>query len=373
MQKTLSAFELGVLIKEWNEEMKDSRVDQIYIRPPKDLLLQVHRPNKGKIMLRINAPTYSYLTQTKPEMPQIPHGFCMFLRKRLDGARVRSIEQMDFERIFMILFETKEATYKLYVEMFSKGNIILCDEKNMILSAFEVQEWSTRIVKPKEVYTYPNRKCNFWKMDEDEFKELIQTSTKDSIVKALAMDLGLGGTYAEELCTRAHIAKEKKDADNNTIHRIFTQIEELRSLKNIKPMIIAGKDIVPIELASYKDAESENTPTYNEAFDKVFSHTKNEELRTKAKGIYHKEREKIERVLSEQKLQFEHLESEYEENTKKGELIYAKYQLVKEILDQLHLARKTMSWKEIKEKLKGHKIIKDIHEAKQEILVELDE
>ena len=55
----------------------------------------------------------------------------------------------------------------------------------------------------------------------------------------------------------------------------------------------------------------------------------------------------------------------------KGELIYQNYQLIKEILDELNKASKKYSWKEIKEKLKGHKVIKEVNEKERKVIIEV--
>ena len=55
----------------------------------------------------------------------------------------------------------------------------------------------------------------------------------------------------------------------------------------------------------------------------------------------------------------------------KGELIYHKYNLIKEVLDEINKASKKYSWKEIKEKLKEHKIIKEVNEKERKIIIEL--
>ncbi len=370
MKKNISSIELAVLLKEISKELKDSKIDKIYLIPPKEILLQTHVTGKGKRILRINVPTLLYLSETKPEAPEKPHGYCMFLRKRLGNARIRSFNQLDFERIFEVNISTKDTNYKLIFEMFSKGNVILCDENYKIISPLENQKWSQRVVKPKEQYVYPKSKYNFLTIKEDDLKELIKQSNKDSIVKALAMDLGLGGIYAEELCIKAKIKKDKKTADNNTIKRLFEQVKELRKLKT-KPFITKKKELLPFELYFHKDEEKTYTKTFNEALDKIFTTTKHENKLQKKTTKHDKEITKIEKVIKIQEKQISSLENQYKDNTEKGEFIYSNYQTINDILEQLKTARKTMSWKDIKKKLKGHKIIKQINEKNSEINIEI--
>ena len=61
-----------------------------------------------------------------------------------------------------------------------------------------------------------------------------------------------------------------------------------------------------------------------------------------------------------------------EENQQKGEAIYHNYQLIDEILKELNKAKQKYSWKEIGEKLKGHKIIKRINEKEKTAVIEIE-
>ena len=67
----------------------------------------------------------------------------------------------------------------------------------------------------------------------------------------------------------------------------------------------------------------------------------------------------------------EGLERSSEENKRKGEFIYENYEQIKNILTEIIKAKEKFSWKDIKEKLKGHKVIKQVNEKEGKITVEL--
>ena len=71
---------------------------------------------------------------------------------------------------------------------------------------------------------------------------------------------------------------------------------------------------------------------------------------------------KQQKIIDMQLKQKAKLEEDYAACNKKAEALYQHYQQVQHLLEQLKEARKTMSWQEIKEKLKSHKIIKNINE-----------
>ena len=58
-------------------------------------------------------------------------------------------------------------------------------------------------------------------------------------------------------------------------------------------------------------------------------------------------------MIEKQEKSVRKLEKEIEENTKIGELMYNKYQLIEGVLSQINLARKKHSWKEIKDMVNG--------------------
>ena len=52
-------------------------------------------------------------------------------------------------------------------------------------------------------------------------------------------------------------------------------------------------------------------------------------------------------------------------------MLYKNYKLIKEILEELKEISKKHSWKEIKEKLKGHKLIKEVIPKEKSVVIEL--
>jgi len=64
----------------------------------------------------------------------------MTMRKYLRDSWLRGIEQIEFERIVTVFFETKTGLLKLVVELFGDGNIILTNEKDVIIQALEFKK-----------------------------------------------------------------------------------------------------------------------------------------------------------------------------------------------------------------------------------------
>ncbi len=374
MKYTITALDLHFLVREL-KQLISAKVDKIYQPEKNEFLFVLHIPNSGKKILRVMLPGYLFLTELKGDVPETPLHFCMMLRKYLGSARLRDIRQLGFERILDLLFETKDAKYRLIIELFSKGNLILCGEDYTIKSPLFPQRWKDRVIRGNVKYEYPKREHDFLTIKYDEFADVIRGSDKESIVKTLALDLGLGGRYAEELCLRAGIDKNKKSLETGAIKKLFSETEKLRDA-DIRASVVKKDDhvtdIIPIDMLVYKDLTANRLKTFNEALNEVLSVQIIETQKERHEERYTKEIKRLEKVKKEQEETIEKLKASIKDNQMKGEFIFENYQAISEILTELNKARKKYPWKEIRKRLEGHKVIKEINEKNKEVVVDIE-
>ena len=121
----------------------------------------------------------------KKETPTRPSGFWMLLRKYLANAFIKSIYQKESERIVVFELEKNEKFY-LIIELFSKGNLVLTDERYMIIGTLEWQKWKDRVVKPKETYIFPKPGFDWKKLNQKNLQEVLSKSEKRNLATALA-------------------------------------------------------------------------------------------------------------------------------------------------------------------------------------------
>ena len=376
MKNEISSLELYYLIKEL-KVVEGSKIDRIYNSKEnsKELIIGCHMTGKGKILLRILLPSIIFLDDTK-DSAGTPTGFGMMLRKYLEGGRIRNIEQKDFERVVIIDIETKVESelvnYHLIIELFSKGNMIFCDDNFKILNIVEEQKWKDRILKRQEIYKYPQSSSNILTIQENEFIEKLKASNKESLVKALAITFNLGGTYAEELC---YVSKIEKNETIKTLSekKYLELYKDVILLLHKEPKANASKDnIFPFILESYKDSFEKEYKTFSDAIRENYDRLMHQE----SKKDSNKEIEKIQNIIAEQIKLLEECEEGYTENQKKGEILYEKYQEVDTILKTIKEARTKYSWITIKQKLnenpKFKKTLKDIDEKTNSIIIEID-
>jgi predicted ribosome quality control (RQC) complex YloA/Tae2 family protein len=375
MKSEITSLDLHYLVKEF-QNLVGAKVDKFYeqAEDKKEFLLAFHKPGAGKLMLRIHLPGLAYLTDYKQTFPDTPPGFCMFLRKHLASARIKEVRQKGFDRVLEIVFDTKEGIRILICELFSKGNMVLVDEEHKIKGLLESQNWEARTVRGGAKYEYPPSQADTPNIGEEQIKEIISKSKMDLIVKTFAVDFGLGGLYAEELCKRAVIGNDKKTLDNNEIKKIHAALqglfnEEIKANKTndeLVPFYLAAADAEPgagsagrIDYPSFSNALDENlsAKAMNAADDKVVKEKETKQDKTRV-------------VIEKQEQRLKELEQSIAENQRKGELIYEHYQEVKELLDNINSDRKKMSWEELKKKYKNEKLIKEIDDKNGKVIVE---
>lgn len=369
MKKQLSSLDLHFLLEELLA-LKDSRIDKIY-QPDRDtIIFSLYKTNAGRRILKINVGKSLFLAEEKEKYGEIL-GFGMLLRKHLDGCFLYDIAQIEPERIIRLSFKAKDNKKHLYLEFFGKGNAILCNEHNVIINALEHHEFRERVVKPKLKYVYPIMSYNLFSINEYQLKELLKNSKKESVVVSLATELGLGGIYSEEICLLSGIGKSKKPSalEDSEIGKILKDIEKIKNKKIEAQAVFQDSnlaDAVPFAFEFYKNNEKKYFPAFSQALDFFYSQFK-EAKETK----FDRRMEELQRITGQQKAAIEELKIQEKELRDKGEMIYHKYNLIKEVLDEINKASKKYSWKEIKERLNGHKIVKELNEKERKVVVDI--
>ncbi len=369
MKSELASMEVGVVVNEL-EGLVGAKIDKIYQLKDKDVVLQLHKPNVGKLKVRITPPRAVFLTEQQLEYPEKPMNLCLQLRKHLEGGKVLSVDQLESERIIVFKIGSASRSFHFFIELFSKGNLILSDENLVIVAVAERQIWSDRRILPGIEYRPPRKKINFFDANPESLVEIFDSSDRDSLVKSLAMDIGLGGVYSEEICLIAGLEKGRKPnlVDKKDAEKIVEAINALMS-EGVNPSIVyegnSAVSVVPFDIKVYKGKEFRHFETFSKALDHYYS------IEFKEPSASDRRIEQLSHILEEQESMMAIINNDIGENTTKGDAIYHNYQAVKEILDELVKARKKYSWKEIKEKLKGHKVIKEIDEKQGKVVVEL--
>lgn len=371
MPKQLSSLDMHFILKEL-KLLEGSRVDRIYTSGKEEICIQLHKSNEGKKIMRVIVGKAMFAAESK-NVAENPSGFCMLLRKYLEGKFLDSLEQLEPERIAKLIFSSKQDSKFLYLEFLGKGNAILCSHDGIIVDSLIHHQFKDRNIAPKEKYQYPIMAYNFFNIAEKIFSDLLKSSRKDKIVTSLATELGLGGIYSEEACLLAGIDKNTPPSEvvGSQAKKLLLILKKIIKSKITPKIIYKDKqalDVVPFDLSSYKEYDKKEFSSFSAALEHYFN---NESISIKKESPHAKKINELKRIVGEQESSIRLLQSEEEENRKKGELIYNNYQMIKEILTELNKAKEKYSWEEIKEKLKGHKVIKEVNVNERKVSIEL--
>ena len=358
--KNMSNVDVFAICHELKELLKGARVDKAF-QPTKDtVILRFHVSGTGRVDVAFQAGRRIHTTQYPLPNPKIPPNFPMLLRKYIKGGTVEDIRQYNFDRIVEFHI-AKEQKFTLVAELFAKGNIILLNEEGNIILPLKRKLWSDRKISSKEEYKYPpKRGINPLEVQKEELKDVFMNSDSD-VIRTLARS-GLGGIYAEEIILRSNVQKDQSaadlpDEDIDTIYNAIYELFEPLRTSNFNPQIVSdGKeDVLPIDLKFYENYKKETFETYNEAADEFFSSKVREDIKNEYEGIWGAEVKKFEKRLKIQEDTLKKFYKTIEESQKKGELLYANYAKVQNILDIIKNAREKYSWNEIASKLKQAK------------------
>lgn len=364
-KNSLSSLEISVLCKELNEKIGDYYIENIYHLNPLTLLLKLNKPASPTRQLIIEAGKAVYLTVYMVKKPSKPSVFCLTLRKYLLNGRIRKIEQPNFERIIIFHILTSHENFKLIVELFSRGNVILVNSEEKILQALSYRKMRDRwIIRGEKFRLPPTTSLNPEKISLNELFSKLREA-KEEVVRILSRILGIGGTYTEEILNIAEIKKTLtsrtlKEDDIKKIHSVLKKLLEKRS--SIQPCIVFTNkdypfDVLPFPLTVYNQYSYKFYPTFNEALDEYFTKIRFKEEEKKRREELLAELERRKRILEEQKLNLEKLEKSEEKDKLIGDLIFkfaGELQvLVNNIYKMLENGKK---WEEIREEFNKKKI-----------------
>ena len=305
------AFDAGMLactLSELKKAALGARIEKVY-QPEKDEIILQMRSFEGGKRLLINAgsnnPRICFTTLPK-ENPQNPPMFCMLLRKYLQGAKLVSITQADFDRIAFLEFETRdemgfECRRYLIAELMGKySNLIFADGEQKIISALKTADFS--LDSPRQLlaggkYSLPSTqdKASPISVTEEKFDKLLENApygleADKFIIRTFS---GISGAVAREIVYKSSGSTSTPlcECDSGTLKREFFAV--FNALKNDEfcPTLICddnGKFIeyAFIDLAQYGSMERKHIESAGALLDTYFdSRDKAQRVQQRASDI----------------------------------------------------------------------------------------
>jgi predicted ribosome quality control (RQC) complex YloA/Tae2 family protein len=373
-KEEMTSLELRFLIREMRQALAGGIIRKIYQygrAGSRQFLFEVYVPQKEAYWLYVNS-NKLFITKFKKPTPTEPPSFCMFLRKHILNKKIKSIRQYEFDRIVEIITDENV----LIIELFSTGNVILCDSMYKIIMPLEFQKWKGREIKPKLPYKYPPKITNPFDVDFDMMRKGLSRSDK-KLIGYLATFMGLGPEYAREACIRAGVEPEKPSQEigleeASKLHRALLSLDSEKP----NPSVYTGF-VAPFPLKIFDQEKPKAFQSLSEAFDDFFSEQQIELAKEEVVKEAKEEKERVERIVDQQKEATDKWERIIEDSREIGDRIYNFYPTVQSALEGIMKARNSgMSWEEIKQRVSGEQTpeaetIKEIREGDGIVVLDL--
>ena len=260
------------LAYELNNELKDGKINKIAQPESEELQLTIKANGKNhRLLISSNASLpLIYLTDNRKESPLSAPNYCMVLRKYIGNGTIKSVTQVDFERVIKIeiehLDDLRDLCVKyLYVEIMGKhSNIIFTDSDNVIIDAIKHISHATssvREVLPGREYFIPAQEDKISPLDVSKYEFIEAIDKPVSVGKAIYTSFtGISPFIAVNICDEAGIdadmaTESLADEDMERLGNTFTIYMDKMREHNYEPNIILlndePKDYASVVLKGY--------------------------------------------------------------------------------------------------------------------------
>ncbi|MDW0164322.1 MAG: ribosome rescue protein RqcH [Nitrososphaeraceae archaeon] len=277
----LSGIELHYLVNKISSKITSSYyVSNISSITKNSILLKLHHPTESDINLIVSTKGIWITSKKYKQMEE--NQLLSILSREIERAKINSVSQPGSERIFFLHFINKDnKERKLVVEIFGKGNIILCDESMKILWILNPVEVRHRILKTGLEYVLPpNRGEDVFQISLEGMKKSRDMQPENTdLVRWLAKCTSLPRKYVEEILLHSGIsAKYANNLSDNDVHDIYYKTKEITRKvideTNHEPSIMVDKlglaiDASPIVMSGGSNAKK--VESYMDGIDQVLS------------------------------------------------------------------------------------------------------
>ena len=353
----------GAFLRHVKKEMETvalgARVDKIYQPNREEMVLSLRtRMDTFKLLLSARANSARvHFTQRSIENPKQPPMLCMLLRKRLGGARLSAIRQMELERVLHLDFDAfnelgDPVRLTLVIEIMGRySNIIFIDQNGVIIDALkrvDEEMSSERLVLPGLRYRSPppqHKLCMLEASPEQVVEQVIRTSQNGELSNALLGGLqGVSPVVCREIQHRVGNGEgvsvsDLTDLERQKLVKELNRVFEMVDHQEGKPCMVLhpnGKplDFSFVKISQYGDAAEIQYPeSFSQLLDTFYGERDRiERMKAKSQDIHRILTTAMERLSRKINVQTEELRQCTQRETLKvfGDLIHAHlYQIKK--------------------------------------------
>lgn len=363
----MTNVDVAALASELSKLMVGARVDKAY-QPAKDrILLRMRQRGVGKLDVLLQLGKFITVTKRPVENPDQPSMVAKLLRRDYGNARLTAVRQIGFDRLLRFDFE-RDAKRSLVFELFGDGNMLMLDEDDIILLPMKGGDYGARSLRKGQPYQPPPGGAEPFGMSLDELAALGAAAQRD-VVRFLALGLGFGPIWAEELCLRAELPKNTKAAavtaeQWQSIHEVIAALGGEIRRNDLSPALVyegeVATEAVPFEMKRFPREKYpyEEAGTFREALDAYFIGGE-EEDEDPRQGRFNDARAKVARQVAQMESAIQAFVDDEDKERADADALYLDYQAVDAILAQLQAARSKHSWQEVDAILRKAKALGD--------------
>ncbi len=276
-----------------------------------------------------------------------PNTFFVKLKNSLLNKKIVSISQFELDRVVVIEF----SELFLILELFQDSNIILTDKAFDVLQLLYQKEWKDRELKKGKKYVFPKtNKENPAKVSGETLFEQFEKSSA-AILEEILSKVNISPVIISEILLELKISgkTKAKEISQKDAKKIAQKMNEFYSLKKTKaPSVLNGTELLPFEFGSLKNQTP--APSFSAALSDFYA--KEYSGAPKIATAQEKDLNRLKSSLEQQKSAKEKLEKQAEEAQSKGDLIYAHFAEIQEIMQAVLVAhKKQLNKKEVMYKL----------------------
>lgn len=339
---------IACMVHELSEKLVGGRITKIS-QPEKEEVLLTVKSITGQYRLFISASAslpLIYLTEENKPAPMTAPNFCMVLRKYLQGGRIVEVSQPGLERVIRLkvehLDEMGDACIRvLCFELMGKySNLILCDDKNIILDSLKhvsAVMSSVREVLPQREYFIPVtvEKRDALSTSLETFLSVAKESRLVPFKMLYQSYTGISPFMAGEICNNADVDDRILSADLDELtlkllYREFKAVMDVIRNHNYAPCLISEngrvKEFAVMDIPSYPSEHKQFFDSISKLlFEFYASKNKEDVMRQKSLNLRKTIQTILERDYKKLDLQTKQLEDAGEREKYKiyGELLNA--------------------------------------------------
>ena len=285
---------MRAVLTEFQREFPEAKIEKI-LQPANDEIdIVIHHGKKSsRLLFNVgpNAPRLQLTSKVKENPLKAPM-FCMFLRKRLIGAKITGVSQPGFDRIAIFSVSGYDemgfpSEMKMVCEIMGKyANFILLDGEEKIISALKIIDFSASTIRqilPGLKYKAPamQNKANVLDINRELFFEKLSEFPREKSGEKFITSTysGIATQIAHELVFRASGETDVpvSEIDAERFYSVFLDWQRLLIEERYNPTVAIDKSGKPIDY-SYMDisylgdyADYVHFETLGELFDLYFA------------------------------------------------------------------------------------------------------